>query len=78
MPRPSRSVTSSPARDRVIDLLAGRHPDPGQQTLAREDPTLGKRERCQRVAALVLEQMAQILVARDAEEGTVTIEKAGC
>ena len=53
-----------PAGDGVIDLLAGRHPCPGDKTLAREHAALGGGERLGRVAALVLQKMPQILVAR--------------
>ena len=66
-----------PARDGVIDLLAGCHPCPGDKTLAREHLALGGGEGLGRVTAFVLEQMPQILVARDAEQHAVAAEARG-
>ncbi len=64
------------ARDGVIDLLAGRHPEPGDDALARQHAAFGCGERVGRVAALVLEEMAQILVAGDPEQ-MIAAAKAG-
>src|SRR6202043_2695056 len=66
-----------PARDGVINLLAGRHPSPGDKTLAREHAAFGGGERLGRVAAFVLQEMPQILVARDAEQHAVAAEAGG-
>ena len=65
------------ARDGVIDLLARRHPRPGDEALARQHAAFGGGERLGRVAALVLEQMPQILVAGDAEQRAVAAEAGG-
>ena len=56
------------ARDPVVDLLAGRHPDAGDHALVRQHAALGGGERLRRIAALVLEQVAQVLVGGDAEQ----------
>ena len=66
-----------PARDGVIDLLAGCHPRPGDETLAGEHAALGRGERVGRVAAFVLQEMPQILVARDAKQHAVAAEAGG-
>src|SRR5208282_5875973 len=66
-----------PTRDRVIDFLPRRHPYPGDETLAGEHMALGGGERVRRVAAFVLEQMAQILIARDAEQQAAAVEAGG-
>jgi hypothetical protein len=60
------------AGDPVVDLLARRHPDAGDQALLRQHAPLAWRERVGRVAALVLEQVAQILVGRDPKQPVAT------
>src|SRR6476469_8031797 len=57
------------ARDQVIDLLPGRHPQSCTDTLAREHAALDGSQCTGSVAAFVLEQMAQILVTGNAEPG---------
>ena len=56
------------AGDGLIDLLAGHQPDAGDDRFARQDLALLRRQRLGRVAALVLQQMPQILVGRDPEQ----------
>ncbi len=53
------------ACDCVIDLLAGRHPRPGNEALARQHAAFGGGKRVGSVAALMFEEMPQILVAGD-------------
>src|SRR5690606_40355741 len=45
---------SHAARDRVIDLFTGRHPDPRDNTFARQDFLFHVRQRLRRITALVL------------------------
>src|SRR6516162_1907033 len=52
------------ARDRVVELFAAGHPYPGEQRLATQDAALRGGQRGWRVAAFVLEKVAQILIAR--------------
>ena len=74
-PPPSRSVKlNRPRVMALIDLLAGRQPDAGDQRFARQNLALRRRQRLRRVAALVLEQMPQILVGRDAEQPAAALE----
>src|SRR5580658_3758290 len=65
------------AGDGVIDFLAGRHPHAGDPGLAREHAALGGSESGGRITALVLEQMPQILVTREAKEPPTAAETRG-
>ena len=56
------------AGDGVIDFFAGRHPYAGDPGLACKHAALGGSERRGRITALVLEQMPQILITREAEQ----------
>ena len=56
------------AGDGAVDLLAGREPEAGDQRFARQNLALLRRQRLRRVAALVLQQMPQILIGGDAEQ----------
>ena len=62
------------AGDGAVDLLAGRQPDAGDQRFARQNLALLRRQRLRRVAALVLEQMPEILIGRDPEQPAARLE----
>src|SRR5262249_30646856 len=51
--------------------------DAGQEALLREHASLGGGERLGRVAPFVLEQVAQVLVSRDAEKPGAAREVSG-
>src|SRR5262245_56196360 len=65
------------AGDAVVELLAGRHPDAGQEALLREHASLRGGERVGRIAPLVLEQVPQVLVSGDAEKPGAAREARG-
>src|SRR5262249_31793235 len=65
------------AGDQVIKLLARGHPDARREAFPRQQATFGGGERLRRIAPLVLEQVAQILVRRDAEEPGSARETGG-
>src|SRR6516162_284550 len=79
-PRPAALAVADAqhvAGDPVIELLAGRHPDAGQEALLREHASLGGGERLGGIAPLVLEQVTQVLVSRDAEKPGAAREVSG-
>ena len=62
------------ARHRVVDLLAGRHPQARGEGFLREHLSLARRQRLGRVGALVLQQMPQVFVGDDAIEPAAPVE----
>ena len=62
------------AGDGAIELLAGHQPDAGDQRLPRQDLALLGRQCLRRIAALVLEQMPQILIGGDPEQAAAGLE----
>ncbi len=56
------------AGDEDVELLAGRHPHPVEDALAGEDLLLARRQRLRAIAALVLEEVADVLIGGDAEQ----------
>src|SRR6516225_6250927 len=79
-PRPAALAVADAqhvAGDPVIELLASRHPDAGQEALLREHASLGGGERLGGIAPLVLEQVPQVLVSRDAEKPGAAREASG-
>ncbi len=65
------------AGDGLVDLFAGHQPDAGDKGFARENLALHRRQRLWRIAALVLQQMPQVLVGRDPEQPAAGLETGG-
>ena len=65
------------AGDGLVDLLAGLEPDARHHRLAREYLSLLRRQRLGRVAALVFQEMPQILIGRDTEQPAAALEAGG-
>ncbi len=64
-------------RNRAVDLLAGLEPDAGDKGFARQNLAFARRQRLRRVAALVFQQMPEILIGRDAEQPAAPLETDG-
>src|SRR6266851_9204567 len=56
------------AGDGAVNLLAGLKPDAGDQRFPRQNLAFLRRQRLRRVAALVLQEMPEILVGRNTEQ----------
>src|SRR5579883_2311429 len=65
------------ARDEVVNALAGCHPDPGEDALACQYPTLGGRNRLRRITELVFQKMSQVLVGGEPKQQVAPLETDG-